>query len=138
MSAPSAKSGPAFSGSPQESGDLSELILQVQDLRQRVLNLEARLASTAAAPDVPAAAPEVSVLAPSLPAWFGLPPNTVPVLGRMLVAIAGAYVLRALTDWGVLPAAAGVAIGLIYGLIWLWVAARSPLEAKFAAALSCS
>jgi hypothetical protein len=56
----------------------------------------------------------------------------------MLVAIAGAYVLRALTDWGVLPAAAGVAIGLIYSLIWLVVAARLPVEAKFAAALSCS
>jgi hypothetical protein len=69
---------------------------------------------------------------------MALPPNIVPVLGTMLVAIAGAYVLRALTDWGVLPAAAGVAIGLIYALIWLWVAARSPVEAKFAAAASCS
>ncbi|MGA2877612.1 MAG: hypothetical protein ABSG13_01540 [Bryobacteraceae bacterium] len=133
MSAPSTKSGPV-----PESGNLSELILQVQDLQRRVLNLEARLASTAAAREGPVAAPEVPVLPPPLPAWFGLPPNTVPVLGRMLVAIAGAYVLRALTDWGVLPAATGVAIGLIYGLIWLWVAARSPVEAKFAAALSCS
>ena len=56
----------------------------------------------------------------------------------MLLAIAGAYVLRALTEWGVLPAAAGVAIGLVYALVWLWVAARSPVEAKFAAAVSCS
>jgi len=62
----------------------------------------------------------------------------VPVLGRMLVAIAGAYVLRALTDWGTLPAAVGVAIGLVYALIWLWVAARSPVEAKFATTVSCS
>ena len=131
MSAPSTNSDPAFSGSPQGSGDLGELILQVQDLRQRVLNLEERLGSAVAAPKVP-------VSAPPLPAAFGLPPNTVPVLGRMLVAIAGAYVLRALTDWGVLPAAAGVAIGLIYALVWLWVAARSPVEAKFAAAVSCS
>jgi hypothetical protein len=60
------------------------------------------------------------------------------VIGRMLVAIAGAYVLRALTDWGVLPAAAGVAIGLIYALIWLVIAARLPAEAQFAAALSSS
>jgi len=133
MSAPPTKSGPA-----PKTGDLSELILQVQDLQRRVLSLEARLAPTAAAREGPVTAPEVPVLAPPLPAWFGLPPNTVPVLGRMLVAIAGAYVLRALTDWRVLPAATGVAIGLIYGLIWLWVAARSPVEAKFAAALSCS
>jgi hypothetical protein len=126
MSEPSSKSGPA-----PGSGELGELILQVQDLRQRVLNLEERMGSTVAEP-------QVTVSAPPLPAVFGLPPNAVPVLGRMIVAIAGAYVLRALTDWGVLPAAAGVAIGLIYALVWLWVAARSPVEAKFAAAVSCS
>ena len=128
MSAPSTNSDPA-----PRTDDLGELILQVHDLRQRVLNLEERLGTTVVA------APEVRVSAPApLPAGLGLPPNTVPVLGRMLIAIAGAYVLRALTDWGVLPAAAGVAIGLVYALIWLWVAARSPIEAKFAAALSCS
>jgi hypothetical protein len=128
MSAPSTNSDPA-----PRTDDLGELILQVHDLRQRVLNLEERLGTTVVA------APEVRVSAPApLPAGLGLPPNTVPVLGRMLIVIAGAYVLRALTDWGVLPAAAGVAIGLVYALIWLWVAARSPVEAKFAAALSCS
>jgi hypothetical protein len=125
MPAPSAKSEP-----PIHSDDLGDLILQVQELRHRVLNLEERLATTVARPE--AAAP-----APPLPAVFDLPPNTMPVLGRMFVAIAGAYVLRVLTDWGVLPTAAGVAIGLIYGLIWLWVAARLPVEAKFATALSC-
>lgn len=127
MPAPSANSGPALG-----PGDLGDLILQVEDLRQRVLNLEERLGT--AAPPLRAA-----VAAPPLPAvGFDLPPNIVPVLGRMVLAIAGAYVLRALTDWGVLPAAAGVAIGLIYALIWLWVAARSPVQAKVAAALSSS
>ncbi len=126
MPAPSTNSGP-----DPRSGDLGELILQVQDLRQRVLKLEERL-GTVAAPKAPgpASAP--------LPAGFELPRNTVPVLGRMLLAIAGAYVLRALTDWGALPVAAGVAIGLVYALAWLWVAARSPVEAKFAAAVSCA
>ncbi len=127
MSALSANSGPT-----PGSDDFSDLILQVQDLQQRVLNLEKRLGTAAPSPAVPAAVPPLPAVA------FDLPPNIVPVLGRMLVAIAGAYVLRALTDWGVLPAAAGVAIGLIYALFWLWVAARSPIQAKFAAALSCS
>ncbi len=113
--------------------DIRDLILQVQDLRRRVLNLENRLGTGAAASEVPAAT------APPPPAvGVELPPNMVAVLGRMLIAIAGAYVLRALTEWGVLPAAAGVAMGLIYALIWLVVAARLPGEAKFAAALSCS
>jgi hypothetical protein len=129
-------SGPALSDSDQESGNLADLILQVQDLRQRVLNLEERLGGAVATPE--ATATEAPALAAELPQVFNLPPNTVAVLGRMLVAIAGAYVLRALTEWGVLPAAAGVAIGLIYALIWLVVAARLPSEAKFAAALSSS
>ncbi len=127
MPAPSTNSDPA-----PVSGNLGELILEVQDLRRRVLNLEERLGTTVAA------RPEVPVSAPPLAVGFGLPPNVVPVLGRMLVAIAGAYVLRALTEWGALPAAAGVAIGLIYAFIWLWVAGRSPIEAKFAAAVNCS
>jgi len=133
MSAPYATSGPVLG-----SDDLGDLILQVQDLRQRVLNLEKRLGTAAAAPEVPAAVPPLPAAGFDLPAGFDLQPNIVPVMGRMLVAIAGAYVLRALTDWGVLPAAVGVAIGLVYALIWLWVAARSPIEAKFAVAVSCS
>lgn len=133
MSAPSTSSGPALSGPDHGSSELADLILQVEDLRRRVLHLEERLGTKAAAPEAPA-----PVL--PLPAGTGveLPPNIVPVLGTMLVAIAGAYVLRALTDWGVLPAAEGVAVGLIYALVWLWVAARSPVEAKWVAALSCS
>jgi hypothetical protein len=102
MFAPSVNSDPA----PRSDG-LGDLILQVQDLRQRVLNLEERLGAAALPPPVGEAAP-------TLPAMgFDLPPNTVSVLGRMLVAIAGAYVLRALTDGGALPGAAGVAIGMI-------------------------
>jgi hypothetical protein len=55
----------------------------------------------------------------------------------MLLAIAGAYVLRTLTDWHILPPAAGVGIGLGYAFVWLWLAARSQVEASFAAALNC-
>ena len=127
MPVPSANSGPAI-----HQDDLADLMLQVQDLRQRVLNLEERLGTAVlTTPETPVASP------PLLPA-LDLPSNVVPVLGRMLVVVAGAYVLRALTEWGVLPAAAGVAIGLIYALIWLWVAARSPVQAKLVAALICS
>ena len=126
MSAPSTNSSPT-----PASGDLDELILQVQDLRQRVSNLEERLGTAVAAP-------KISASEPPLPTGFDLPSNIVPVLGRMLLAIAGAYVLRALTEWGALPAAAGVAIGLLYALVWLLVAARSSVEAKLVPALICS
>ena len=43
MPAPSTNSGRGQFGQTLRSGDLGELILQVQDLRQRVLNLEERL-----------------------------------------------------------------------------------------------
>jgi hypothetical protein len=136
MPAPSATSEPVHG-----SGDLADLTLQVRDLQRRVLNLEARLETAAANPQLPATeAPAHEAPAPTadLPAAFDLPSNMVALLGRMLIAIAGAYVLRTLTEWGVLPAAAGVALGLIYALIWLVVAARLPAPEKFAAVLSCS
>jgi len=114
--------------------DHDDLIAQIQDLRQRVENLENRLAIPVAPQVLPV--PAVSAVPPA--SDFVLPTNIVPVLGRMLVGIAGAYVLRALTDWGALPTGAGVTIGLLYAFLWLWIAARSPADAKFAAAVGCS
>jgi hypothetical protein len=133
MPAPSTDLGPALS--PEELGDL---ILQVHDLQRRVLNLEKRIGNAVASEALPAAETPTPAAPADLAPDLNLPSNTVPVLGRMLVAIAGAYVLRALTEWSVLPAAAGVAIGLLYALVWLWIAARSNASSRFAAAVSCS
>jgi len=49
----------------------------------------------------------------------------VPLLGRSLLVLGGAFLLRSLTDWGVLPTAAGVAVGLAYALLWLVLADRA-------------
>ena len=131
-------STPSFETRPdQPQSSVSELIRQVQDLQRRVLALEQRLGDN----PIPAMAPEVVPLTPglvSVPPAPALPPNALPVLGRVLVAIAGAYVLRALTDLGVMPHAAGVTIGLLYAIVWLFLAARLPVEEKFAIALTCS
>ncbi|MDE3198150.1 MAG: hypothetical protein KGN84_17510 [Acidobacteriota bacterium] len=61
-----------------------------------------------------------------------------PILGRMLVALAGGYVLRALTELGILPAAAGVPLGLVYGFLWLGLAARSARKGSFVVAVYSS
>lgn len=45
--------------------------------------------------------------------------------GRTLVVLGGAYLLRALTESQVLPAPAGVALGLLYGAPWLLLASRA-------------
>jgi hypothetical protein len=45
--------------------------------------------------------------------------------GRTLVVLGGAYLLRALTESGLLTASAGVAFGILYGAPWLLLASRA-------------
>ena len=47
------------------------------------------------------------------------------LLGRLFIVLGGAYLLRAMTDAGAIPPAAGVALGLAYGLVWLVLADRA-------------
>ena len=108
--------------------DIGDLVRNVQDLERRVRKLEQRLGENAET-----AAP---VEAHPAGAHSLLPPNMLPILGGALLAIAGAYVLRALTELGVLSPAAGVTIGLAYAVSWLFVAARLPVTAKFPIALA--
>jgi hypothetical protein len=108
--------------------DIGALVRDVQDLQRRVRNLEQRLGE--------GAEPVTAVETPAGEAGPRLPPNALPAFGRALLAIAGAYVLRTLTEMGVLSHAAGVTAGLLYGVGWLIVAARLPEKPKFAVALS--
>jgi hypothetical protein len=61
--------------------------------------------------------------------------SAIPVIGKALLGIAGAYLLRALTEFGVLPLTAGVALGILYALSWLVLAARAAPQRRFAAAV---
>ena len=127
-----------LSGAQLTPDHVAELFLLVADLRKRVLDLEKRLDASSESPAAtpPIATPPFS--APPETAALDLPSGIVTIFGRMLIAIAGAYVLRALTDWHVLPAPAGVGLGLVYSLIWLGVAARSLRAEKFAIAVNVS
>ncbi len=116
--------------------DLEDLSAQVRALQERVFNLEQRLASAAAQPEaatpVPfSAEPEIDPLAPALEETT----RAIPVLGKALLALAGAYLLRAITESGAVPQAAGVAAGLLYAMLWLVLAARTDPEQKFVAAM---
>jgi hypothetical protein len=51
--------------------------------------------------------------------------SLVPLIGRAVLGIAGAYLLRALTEAGVLHPALGVGIGFGYAAAWLAWAARA-------------
>lgn len=61
--------------------------------------------------------------------------NLVYLLGRALLGLAAAYLLRALTEAGTLPHPVGVAAGILYAIGWLMLAARSPASERAETAL---
>jgi hypothetical protein len=106
-----------------------DLEREVRDLTRRVAYLEQllKVGHALAGPDQP--------LPPANP--HPLPETTalLPVLGRALLGLAGAYLLRALTESGTFAPKAGVAIGLLYALLWLVWAARTPAARRIETAL---
>jgi hypothetical protein len=58
-----------------------------------------------------------------------------PILGRSLLGLAGAYLLRALTESATIPPASGVAAGILYAMFWLVWAARTPATNRLETAL---
>ncbi|HTS28227.1 MAG TPA: hypothetical protein VMH81_20280 [Bryobacteraceae bacterium] len=63
------------------------------------------------------------------------PAALLPVLGRALLGLAGAYLLRAITESATVSAQIGVAIGLFYAILWLVAAARTSAARQLEAAL---
>lgn len=54
------------------------------------------------------------------------------LIGRTLIVLGGAYLLRAVTEGGYLPAAMGVAIGMLYALFWSVPALRPAVSSRSA------
>jgi hypothetical protein len=98
----------------------------VATLQARVDRLEGRVAELEArAPRRPigeAPGPEVDDAdALRIPA---LPQGGLAMAGRTLLVLAGAYLVRAVTDAGLLPALPGAALGLAYASFWQLLASR--------------
>jgi len=70
----------------------------------------------------------------SVPLTLPLPQLSV-IVGRALLGLAGAYLLRALTESGALPQRLGVGIGVVYAMLWLGWAARTEAERRLETAL---
>jgi len=102
-------------------GRLAELTQRLEGVERRLAVLEQAGAAHANAPR-PATPPPAEGPGPELPA---LPGGLLPLLGRTLVVLGGAYLFRAITDAGVIPAAGGVAAGLAYAAWWLVAADRA-------------
>jgi len=126
---------------PQPEWDA--LVEEVRDLRTRVARMEmamgmsahaepaAAMGSHAPGPDAAEPAPP----APPLPGILDAPTSLLPVLGRALLGLAGAFLLRALTEAGTFSPRMGVAIGLVYAMMWLVWAARTPAARRLETAL---
>jgi hypothetical protein len=102
---------------------------QVQRLTDRLAAVESRLASLEGRPAV-ALSPVPAVAGADAPfaivaidSFDGLKLTT--ALGRSLIILGGAFLLRAVTDAGTWPPLAGVSIGLLYALAWLVTADRA-------------
>ena len=115
---------------PQAEWDA--LAREVHDLARRVAEIETHLGRTEWGAGLPAAGP-VEERPASVPAADAA--SLVPIVGRSLLGLAGAYLLRALTDGGNISPRAGVAAGILYAMGWLVWAARTPAGRRFETAL---
>lgn len=107
----------------EESHQIEALTQAVDELRRRVALLEQWSAALprgaqASQPIAPAALP-----ATELPE---ISPGMLAAAGRVLLGIAGAYLLRAITETGLIPQLAGTTLGLLYAVGWLVYSIRIP------------
>ena len=89
---------------------LGELSSRIEQLEARVALLEA---GTSRARAAAASAPEDETIVAA-----DLPQGTLALVGRTLLVLAGAYVVRALTDGQAIPVWLGVALGVAYAAFW--------------------
>jgi hypothetical protein len=114
---------------------LQQLESRVEGLVEGLARLDSRLsalesdqvvAPTATEPRLsPIEAASLEADSPSLPLDEKSLSSAATHLGRILLIFGGAYLLRALTDFEILPAGAGVFLGGVYALSWLVMAYRA-------------
>jgi hypothetical protein len=113
------------------SSDVEELIARLRELERRVAALEHRGQAQPPpeeAREVPAtASPVSSEEVPVQPR-----PSVFPVLGKAVLGIAGAYLLRAVAESGIVPQWIAVMFALAYAAAWLVLAASTRAQARLA------
>ena len=112
--------------------DLAETVARlaqtVEGLEQRVRVLERQEGAQALPTLSPASAMTREAIA-SMPLAEG--GGVFSLMGKAMLCVAGAYLLRALAESSVLPQMPVVAIAIAYALVWLLPAARVPMGAWF-------
>lgn len=103
-----------------DPGEIEQIAIRIEALERRVTALE-RGVKPALPPD-----PLPVLTSPSMHA--GREPleaiSVSSVLGKAMLGIAGAYLLRAAAQSNLMPSQAAAALGVPYALVWLMIAAR--------------
>ena len=102
---------------------LDELAAQVRELERRLTALERRAAVIPAEAALPDSGDVIKDVAAS-PA-SAVNPSVIPILGRALLGIAGAYLLRAIAESGAVPPLAAAITALAYAGFWLFSSTRA-------------
>ena len=100
----------------QGSLDESAAKFEDPDVLARVSDLERRVAALENLSGVQPALKPDEVLLRNLPP---VPAGSVPIVGRALLGLAGAYLLRAIAESGTAPRTATVIVALLYAGAWL-------------------
>jgi hypothetical protein len=120
--------------------DLDDLRQQVRNLTDRVARLEASLAvrpdsstmnDVGVTHDVPARVIEEGDALSPVPGTT----HILPILGRATLGLAGAYLLRAISESGVIPAKIVFAAATLYAVTWLLWAPRARAGRRLATTL---
>src|SRR5579863_8436375 len=112
---------------------LEQLSARVDALEKRVHELEH--ASTAVVPPAAVSASAEAFGATPDPPSGDQITRAFLLLGKSLLGIAGAYLLRALAESNLLPRLVIAAVAIAYAIGWLVAAARAPTRDRFAPAL---
>jgi len=118
------------------ASDVEQLSERVRELERRVSALEGQPEKITTTPPEP----DLALQRPRPPAtWRGFPPaevpgGAVPVLGKAVLGIAGAYLLRATAESGVIPKLPILILAIIYAGLWMLWAVRTHTKNRFASA----
>jgi hypothetical protein len=128
--------------------------IALEQLRERLLELEHRVSTLEARPVIPSAESKDPYPADNPPAdtplsapplqrprppatWQGFPPletpsGVVPILGKAVLSIAGAYLLRAIAESSSVPKLPVLFIAILYACFWMVWAVRIHAASRFA------
>lgn len=105
----------------------------VEQLNERVRELERRVSALESQPEKRTLAPAVKSVpgktTPVAETWAGFPspqmPNVVSVLGKAVLGIAGAYLLRAIAESGGVAQVPVLIAAIVYACLWMFWAIRN-------------